>query len=188
MRTVNKVLSNLHRYILWLLISVIFWAWLFTVLTDTVRAKKIVIYVNVPSVDEYALAEELENHMPEGIRMIKVRPAGYSGFDPSVLDETDIFILSASDIEANHERLSPVSGFGSEELLYVDGNAYGICLFDSEKGVARASAYIDYIDPDGAAARYYICFNKDSVHTRDLNASKDNAAIDVAGSILNLND
>lgn len=188
MKPIKKLLSNIHRYILWLLLSVIFWAWIFTAVTDTVSSKKVVIYANVPAIREYELAEELEKTKPEGIRMIKVRSAEYSGFDASSLDEADIFILSASDIEANTERLSPIVGFEGEKLLFVGDEAYGICVFDPESGTECASRYIDYSIEGVPTEGYYICFNIRSTHTEKLNGSKDNAALLAAEELLRMND
>jgi hypothetical protein len=45
MRFLKNIVSQTHRWILWALLSAVFWAWIFTLLTDTVPAKKVTVFV-----------------------------------------------------------------------------------------------------------------------------------------------
>ena len=43
MRFVKNVFSQLHTFILWALMSAIFWGWIFTLVTDAPAGKKITV-------------------------------------------------------------------------------------------------------------------------------------------------
>ena len=50
------ILRNLHRYVLWALVSVVFWAWVFTRVLDAPAGKKLVVYADMPDLDRAALS------------------------------------------------------------------------------------------------------------------------------------
>lgn len=183
---IKKVLSNFHRYLLWLLICVMVWAWIFTMMTDTSRAKKVTVLISSPAVSEYALSEKLEETKPEGIKLIKARPMSYEAIRTGSSSEADIFIVPESELIEHIEELSEITCFDGFDSFVSDGKIYGVLAFDPETGIGAASGFITYAVPGAEAERYYICFNKDSMHIGDLNDSKDDAAIKVALDILAL--
>ena len=163
MRILKNILSQLHSFILWLLMSALVWGYVFTFVTDTSADKKVTVYCKVPEVQDTALAAALEKQMPEGLRMIKVHSFDYVMFDVESFYQGDIFILPASDIEEYAGILAPVGG------------DQGIKVYDSASGEGAATAYIRYADED-----YYLFLGADSVH------SDDGRALEVALTLLGL--
>ena len=69
----KSILKNWHRYLLWLVVSFFFWAWIFTLITDAPAQKKLVLYADCPAMEREALDAVLEKAMPEGIRFVEAR-------------------------------------------------------------------------------------------------------------------
>lgn len=187
MNLIKKIFSNIHRYILWALLSALIWAFVFSIITDADRKKKVTVFFNTPSVEEYRFEEALDEDLPEGIRMVKVHGHEYTAFDSSVLNEIDIFILAEKDITENLERFSPITGFDGYKLLEADGVVYGVCVYDPASGIACADEFVDYASPGGTEQIYYLCFLKDSPHIGEMSGSGDSAAVFVAKRILGMN-
>ena len=183
---IKKVLSNFHRYLLWLLICVMFWAWVFTMMTDTTRGKKVTVLISAPDVAGYELSEKLEKNKPQGIRMIKARPMSYEAIRTGSSSEADIFIVPESELIEHIEELIEIEGFDGYVHYVSEGKVYGVLVFDPETGLGAASEYVTYTISGADTERYYLCFNKDSVHIGELNGSKDDAAVKVALDILAL--
>lgn len=150
MRRLKSFFSHLHTFVLWLVISAIFWAWIFTMVTDTTSDKKITIYCHVPEVQSTELAATLEEQMPEGLRMIKVHTFDYVMFDTEAITAGDIFIIPASEIEEFAGDLAPV------------GQENGVKVYDADAGTGIALSYIRYGDED-----YYLFLGAGSVHLDD---------------------
>ena len=161
MKTLKRILSQLHTFVLWLLISALFWSWIFTFVTDTSPERKITVYCDVQALKDTALAVALEENMPEGLRMIQVHSFDYVMFGVDAFYQGDIFILPASEIETYAEFLAPVDG--------VDG----VKIWDAAAGTGAARAYIPYADED-----YYLFLGSGSVHLED------GKALDVARQLL----
>lgn len=191
MRLIKKIFSNLHRYLLWLLISVFLWAFVYFLITDTTREKKVTIYVDAPEVRAEAMADALELNKPEGIKMIKAYPFSYAAFNSLAVGSGDIYIMSESAIMNNLDVLCPIGNefaAHSENGFYVDGSLYGICLRSVKSGVVCAGEYITFDAPGaaGSGEDYYICFNKRSIHILPWTGVGDDAAAELAESILEL--
>lgn len=164
MRIVRNIFSQLHTFVLWLLVSAIFWGWIFTLVTNTVPEKKVTVYCHVPSVKDTSLAVALEENMPDGLRMIRVHSFDYVMFDNEAINKGDIFIIPASEIEAFTEDLAPVDG------------EWGVKVYDAETGSGILSEYICYSNED-----FYLFLGAGSVHLDDgkaLAVAKDMLAMD----------
>ena len=97
MRVLKNIFSQLHVYVLWLLLSAVFWGWIFSsFITDTRPEYKVVVYVDAARCADKELALRLEDPLPEGIRMVQVHPFSYAMFDEAGLRNADIFIVPAS--------------------------------------------------------------------------------------------
>ena len=179
MRIFKRILSNIHRYVVCALLSVVFWGWLFSVVTDAVPAKKVTVLVDTPAVDEVALAKKLKEDLPEGLRTVKVYPLSYMDFSFGMSDEGDIYILPESSMEKSVELLCPIEG--SDGYVY-DGNVYGLLIHEAGADTLCASDYITF----AADENYYLCFTKSSLHLGELNGSRDGAALEIAEKILAL--
>lgn len=150
MRTLRKILSQLHTFVLWALASALFWSWIFTFVTDTSPDKKVTVYCKVPEVRATELAAALEEHMPEGLRMIRVFSFDYVMFGVDEFYRGDVFIVPASETETYAELLSAVE----------DGQ--GAKAYDAVAGEGVATAYIRYEDED-----YYLFLGTGSPHLED---------------------
>lgn len=165
MRFFKNVLSQLHSFVLWALLSAIFWGWIFTLVTDAPIQRKITVYCQVPAIRETDMAVELEERKPEGMKLIQVHSFEYVKFNTQALDYGDVFIIPASRIGDYAEELAPVEG------------VYGVKVYDAATGQGCARAYITYGDED-----YYLFLGAGSVHLED------GKALEVAKHILELRD
>ena len=152
MRILKNILSQLHSFVLWMLFSVIFWGWIFTLVTDVSPAEKVTVYCHVPGIQDTALAAALEEHMPEGLRMIKVHSFDYVMFDVESIGLGDVFIIPASEIESFAVDLAPV------------GEEPGIKVYDAAAGTGIAMTYIQY---EAAGEDFYLFLGARSVHLED---------------------
>ena len=72
----KNIWTQLHRFVVWAILSTILWAWIFTLVTDTGPANKVTLYVQTEGCRDQALAEVLNEARPEGIRLIQVGLSG----------------------------------------------------------------------------------------------------------------
>lgn len=172
----KKILWNIHRYILCALGSVFIWTWIFTLVTDAPRAKKVTVMFDTVSVSDSALAELLKQDLPKGLRTVKVRHVSYMDMTFGMDDEADIYIIPGSKMEASADYLVPLPEKRSDGDAVINGSVYGWLL----DGAASSYAVFDETE------NYYLCFSKTSNHLGDLNDSKDDAALKVAEKILSL--
>lgn len=180
----KSIFKNWHRYLLWLVVSFFFWAWIFTLITDAPAAKKLVLYADCPAMEREALDAELEKAMPETIRFVEARIFSDEMFQPSNLTSGDVFILSSQQIDRYLPNCIPldVAVFPGRLLYEADGAAYGISVYDETQGVAIGTKYVAYIPGE----TYYLFFNANSPHLGPWNDSPDDAAIAAAKEFLAL--
>lgn len=152
MRVLKNIFSQLHTFLLWLLFSVMFWGWIFTLVTDVPAARKVTVYCHVPGLRDTELATALEEHMPEGLRMIKVHSFDYVVFDVESIGRGDVFIIPASEIGRFAEDLAPV------------GEEPGVKVYDAATGAGVAGAYIQY---EPAGEDFYLFLGARSPHLED---------------------
>lgn len=150
MKTLKKIFSQLHTFVLWALASAMFWSWIFTFVTDTSPDKKVTVYVKAPEVRATELAAALEESMPKGLKMIKVHSFDYVMFGVDEFYRGDIFLLPASETETYAELLAPAD-------WAQDTKAY-----DAATGEGVATDYIRYTDED-----YYVYLGVGSAHDGD---------------------
>lgn len=186
MRVLKNIFSQLHVYVLWILLSTVFWSWIFlSFITDTKPEYKVVVYIDAAECADRELSVVLEEDMPEGLRMVQVHPFSYALFDRDALLKADLFILPASSVEEYNGVFSPMreappSPWG--EPWRIDGVAYGIKVFDAETGRGAAGAYIGYAPEED----YYLFFGARSLHAAAFADSGDDAALAVARRLLDL--
>ena len=79
MRFFRNVLSQLHSYVLWALMSVLFWGWIFTAfIADAPAEKKVVVFADAQVRMDRELDLPLEEDLPEGIRIKAMVPRAFS--------------------------------------------------------------------------------------------------------------
>ena len=184
MRFLKNVLSQLHSYVLWALLSAVFWGWIFTAfVADAPAEKKVVVYVDAPVYEERELDLQLEEKLPEGIRMIRVHPFSYAVFDESVLLNADLYIVPVSHAEQFAPSfLSFPDGPGTEEF----GGVRGLRVYDAAAGRGIAPEHIGYEIPGQAAEDYYLFIGGSTLHAASLTGTGDDAALQVAERLTEL--
>ena len=172
MRFFRNLFSQFHVYLTWLVLSIVFWGWIYTLVTDTVPARKVTIFADVPSMSETALDLELENDMPDGIKMIRAHPFRYVMIQDSIIAQADIFIVKEEDAVKYREAFYPLDGVldaAAADRLVLDGATYGIKAYEGSTGEGAAGSMVEYVPGE---ADYYLFINKDSVHIEDGVAAK----------------
>ena len=181
MQVFRNIWSQLHRFVFWALLSTILWAWIFTLITDTVPEKKVTLYVQTEDCRSVELTLKLEENKPEGIKMIKVHPFSYAVFGDRELREADLYAVKGAEAEAMLSSFAPLDGdsldTGGRELYIRDGVCYGVKL----SGPGEAGAAASYMGYEPGES-YYLFFNAESLHL----GSSDGAALRVAEALLKL--
>ena len=213
MRVLKNIFSQLHTFILIALLSTVFWLWIFTIVTDTAAENKIVVFFDVPSVNEKALDLGLEKNMPDGIKMIRVHTFDYAMFDDGSLQQGDIFVIRRSNMEKYAQDLADMHNLtnllrgvdllkdvkynslsdadsavvpNSEYFLDDEGRAVGIKVYSAEDDCGLARKYVNYIFPDGKTEDCFLCYGAKSLHTFYNENAVDNAAGSVVYYLLKL--
>ncbi len=178
------VLRNLHRYVFWALVSVMFWAWIFTRITDAPAAKKVLFYADLPDLDRAALSTALQADMPETIRFVEARAFLDEMFDSANVTLGDVYIAPAAHAQEYLSSFTPIdpSAFPDLPPYVSEDKVYGLCVFDEEAGIRIGTRYLLY----ESGERYYLFFNAASLHLGAWNGSGDDAAIRAARTFLTL--
>lgn len=176
MTVLKNFFSQWYKYLLWLLLSVIFWGWIFTLLTDAPAEKKLVLCVDARELQDQALAELLGESMPEGIRQVDVHSFDYYIFDTEELRTADLYVVGEHRAEKYIESFRPLGETGlvtGERRLWThDGTAYGVLIFDAASGEGAAKDYIAYAQPGEEQENYYLFFGAESAHREDGKATE----------------
>lgn len=179
MRVLRNIVSQLHVYIVWLILSAVLWGFVFTFVTDAPAAKKLVLFAEVERCEDRALSDLLEEKKPDGLRFVQVHSFDYVMFDEKGLLNADLYIVSAGSVEGYRDSFAPLdlTMIDTEglTLLELDGQPCGIRVWDGEAGCARS--YFGYGEGD-----YYLFVGANSVHAGE----KDDAAYWMIGEILQL--
>ncbi len=142
-RFLKQAASQLHVYVFWAVISVIFWAWIFTMVNDAPREKKLTLFAYAP-VEEHALDLELEKEMPDGIRMIRAHSFDYAVFGTDELLNADLYLVPASAASEYVESFRELTPETAARLTAAAASA-------QPSGPAAAQAPGDAAQPSGDA-------------------------------------
>lgn len=172
MRVLKAIGSKWHVYVSWMILSAVFWGWIFTLVTGAPAEKKVTLFLLTPACRDVALDEELEKTMPEGLRQVRAHLFSYTMFDGTELLNADLYVLPAGEYDSYAGSFRPLpEAFSDREGVWTDGGvAYGLPV----RGAA--SRWVTY-EPDET---YYLFFGINSVH------ADDGAAESVAESFLHL--
>lgn len=186
LHVLGNMVRQIHMYLIWGVIAVMFVNFLFGLVTDTSRAKKVSVFVNVDAVDEAGLETVLNDDLPEGIKMTKVHTFGYFAFGNDDIGLDDIYIVKESDAEKYIEAFSPLYDFWNfrdiDKYYVKDDIPYGILIRSSDERFEAAAEYIGYEYVDGRAQdEYYLFFGRDCLHK-----GKDGAAAKVAEKLISI--
>lgn len=159
MRVLKAIWSKLHVYVLWLIISAVFWAWIFSLVTNAPAEKKVTLFIDAPACRDVSMDEELEKTMPEGLRQVRAHLFSYVMFGEAEILNADIYVVPASGAEEYRESFRPLpeQAARGEGLYMMNGVPYGIPVGEA------ASAWVDYVPGE----TYYLFFGVNSVHMED---------------------
>ncbi len=160
----RKVLRLFHRLILCLIISALFWSWIFNFLTDTSAEQKIVIYADMKDLAWKELSVALEENAPEGIRLVQVHPFSYAMINSDSIRQADLYIMTEAQAEEYADWISP------------DGEK--IRLFTAKTGEGTAKQYLHYEEQPGED--WYLYPGKESLHA----GKQDQAALKITDCLL----
>ena len=170
MRVLKNIFSQWYKYVLWALLSVFFWGWVFTLLTDARPAQKLVLCVDRPELREEALADALSAGKPEGIKLIAVHSFDYYIFDTEELRCADLYIVGGNEAEKYIGSFLPLEETGlsaAGETWLHKGAAYGLKVYDAKTGEGAAASYIAYTAAGETPQDYYLFFGAESAHRED---------------------
>ena len=156
------ILKNLHRYVLWAIVSCVFWAFVISRITDAPAARKLILYADLDAMDRPGLVAALEEEMPETIRFVEPLLFVDAMFEPASVTKGDMFVVSEAQAEGVLQDLAVIdkAAFPGQRFYEFDGKAYGILLYDEGQGVRIATKYLAY-EP---GETYYLFFNAKSGH------------------------
>ena len=179
MRVLRNIVSQLHVYIVWLILSAVLWGCVFNYVTDAPAAKKLVLFAQVERCEDRALSALLEEKKPDGLRFVQVHSFDYVMFDEQGLLNADLYIVRADSVEGYRDSFAPLdlTKLDAEglTLLTLDGQPCGIRVWDGEAGFA--TDYFGYGEGD-----CYLFVGANSLHAGE----KDDAAYWMIGEILKL--
>lgn len=164
--------------ILWLMLSIFLWSFVFNFLTDAPREEKLVIFIDAPVKEETHLAAALEEKMPEGIRMVQVRPFSYAMMGSDDIENADLYIISQSAAEEYAGWFPPLPDEMQQgEVLMMEGIPAGVKIYDAASQSGPAMEYIQYAVPGKEEEDYYLFAGKNSLHLDENDKAVDNAAV-----------
>jgi len=180
MRVIKNIVSQLHVFVLWALLSAVVWGWVFSAfITDAPAKEKVVIYVDGEILLERELDLRLEEDLPPGIRMIRAHPFSYVMFDDAALKDADLFIVPASRAGEYADSFLELP-----EDLTLGGRAPA----EAALGVwgyplsGAAGEYIRY----SPAEEYYLFIGANSLHAVSLTGEGDDGALHTAQTLLRI--
>ncbi len=192
MKMRNRFWHMLPAMVLWLMLSVFFWGWIFTFLTDAEPENKLTLFADAPVADATGLAVKLEQELKnDAIRMVKVHPFTYAMLDGEQLRRADVYIVRASHVEEYREWFAPLpAGFvpeGEEDaVLLLEGVPWGLRIYDAAGGTGIAREHIGYHDPSLPDEDFYLMFGKASVHLTANEGGVDDEAVHLAETLLTI--
>ena len=142
----------------WLMLSVLIVGSVFVRVTDTDAAHKLTFSTTAGTENAVFLAAELEEDLPAGIRMVKVRPFTYYMFGGDELRESDVFLIRESEITDYIDWFMPLpEEFIREDAYTLDGVPMGLPC---------APGHLDLGEGD-----WYLFIGKNGVHPEDGGAA-----------------
>lgn len=189
LRVLKRIWAQIHRFVFWALILSLFWAWIYTMVGDTSRDKKVLFYLETPGLERRALSIRLEDAcLPvEGIKMIQARGFSYELFGSEL--NGDLYLMRESTLKATleetPEKLAAIELPEGMRGYEWKGGVYGILAFDPETQKGPAMEQIRYAPFDRPEPEaFWLCFDAKSQHLAAQPGALDNAAWDTALALL----
>ncbi len=174
----KTVLRLLRRLLACLLVSAVFWSWIFNFLTDAAPENLILLYADMPSFRWKELAAALEEDAPENIRWVKAHPFSYAMMNSAEVETADLYVMTAAQADQHPDWLAPApeSLADGRETLQRNGIIYGIRLDPA------ANAFFRFGEQE--AGPWYLFFGARSTHVSGAPEAKDGAAERIAARLL----
>ena len=166
----RRFVRLLPALLTWALVCIMFWGWIFTLVTDARPANKLVLCVDRPELRDEALADALSADRPEGIKLIAVHSFDYYIFDTEELRVADLYVVGGNEAEKYIESFRPLAETGlavQGETWSLEGVAYGLKVYDAESGAGAAASFISYAGEGETPQDYYLFFGTESAHKED---------------------
>lgn len=188
MRKWKKLFDLLPLMLMWAVLSVLFWGWIFTFLTDAPPQEKLSVFVDAPLKDATGLALLLEEQLPAPIRMVQVRPFTFAMMSDADIAGADLYIVTAAAAQDYAGWFSPLPREAAEgrTVLELGGVPMGVKIFDGASASGAAARYIDYLPQSVPAQDYYLFFGAASLHVPEHEGALDAFALTAADILLSL--
>ena len=187
MRTVKRIFSLVPLLLLWLMLCVLVWSFVFTRITDTAPENKIVLWVNAQGPRATDMAVQLEEKLSGRIAMVQVRPFGYALMGADSIQNADLYIVRAADVDAYRDWFAPLpAALREESTLSREGVPLGITAYSAADRFGIAEEYIEYETPGDGAQDYYLLVGASSLHNPDAENAADGLAVDAARLLPNM--
>ncbi|MBQ3705442.1 MAG: hypothetical protein II888_03225 [Clostridia bacterium] len=175
----KRVFRIIDHCLLCLLACAFLWNWIFTFLTDTDPAHKLVIYANMRDFQGEKLATALEEEDLGNIRFVQAHPFSYALMDSEAIRFADLYIMTESQAEEYREWIAPLPESISP-VPAADAALNGLVLREAGTGTGAASGYLPYEAQQDET--WYLFFGRESLHTGE----EDDAAVWAAEMILGM--
>lgn len=165
MSKIKKLFHLIPLLLAWLVLSVIFWGWIFTIVTNIPPGQRIVIAVDAKVNDPKGIAVELEQTRPDMIRQVRVLPFTYAVMSTAELEKADLFVISERDMEELEEWFLPLTEkyIALQPAKQERYNGFGILM---EKTPYDSNVLYEN-NKDGSEMHYYLCLGNKGGHIQD---------------------
>ena len=185
MKKMKRFLDLVPAMLLWAMLSIFLWSFVFGLLTDVPAAEKLVVFIDAPLTEENRLALQLEESAGDTIRMVQVRSFAYAMMGSEEIENADVYIIGESTAADYREWFTPLpQELQTGTLLDMDGQAYGVKVYDAASGEGLAPEIIGYTYPGKAAEDHYLFIGKNSLHVQTHENAVDHQAVACALTLL----
>lgn len=188
MRRLRQFFDLAPAMLMWLMLSIFLWGFVFSALTDAPAPEKLVLFIDAPLSEESALAVRLEESIHEPVRMVQVRAFSYAMMSSEDIENADLYIVGASQLETYREWFTPLpeklQALG--KTYAADGVPLGLKVYDAATGKGVAARHIGYNAPGKANEDHYLCIGRNSCHLLSNGNAVDDQAAACAAYLISL--
>lgn len=188
MKKLKQFFDLVPLLLLWLMLSVFLWGFVFTRLTDAAPENKVVLFADAPLANEATLAAALEETLSPPVEMVQVRSFDYAMMDSSEIEQSDLYIVGASEVETYRAWFAPLPPELTvhAEVLSLEGVPLGVKIWDVASQTGAAGDVIGYAAPGKVQEDHYLFFGAGSLHVAGHENAVDNQAVDCALRLLEM--
>ena len=166
----KRILHDWHRYVLWALLSVLIWAWIFSLVTKAPASKKVQLFAELPAMRSEALEIALEREKPDGIAYVQAAQFDYAMIDQTEVLQGDLYLIPESKAEAYLASFAPIDRrlFPGASFYESQGKAE---IVSKHIGLNKAIKYIvDRLDEEVPDEEYpfYVMYTYDKTNAYKL--------------------